>query len=220
MTVSDLKAWNKLTSDTIYPGQQLSIKGEAVSDNSNSQKPSTPSKPSAPSVTTSTYVVKSGDYLGKIAKAHGVTVSDLKAWNKLTSDTIYPGQNLSVKVGSTNRPVVSQTPEKDTVTDIKVTYVVKSKDTLSQIAIKYGTTVSNLQNWNHLSSDTIYVNQKLIVKIGKVAGSSEKTTSYTIKSGDTLSQIAKKHGVTISNLKQQNGLKSDLILVGQILVIK
>ncbi|WP_319021448.1 muramidase family protein, partial [Carnobacterium mobile] len=43
-----------------------------------------------------TYVIKSGDTLNKIAKANGVSVADLKSWNKLSSDLIHAGQVLSV----------------------------------------------------------------------------------------------------------------------------
>lgn len=43
-----------------------------------------------------TYVVQSGDYLGAIANQHNCTVSDIKNWNKLTSDNIYVGQKLII----------------------------------------------------------------------------------------------------------------------------
>lgn len=43
-----------------------------------------------------TYTVKSGDTLSTIAKKHSVSVSNLKSWNDLTSNTIHPKQNLKV----------------------------------------------------------------------------------------------------------------------------
>jgi len=57
------------------------------------------SEPAAPAAkeTSSSYTVKKGDTLGKIANAHKVSVKDLKAWNKLKSNSIYPGQKLVVK---------------------------------------------------------------------------------------------------------------------------
>lgn len=50
----------------------------------------------AQSTKASTYTVQAGDYLGKIAQEHGVTVADLYEWNQLTSDLIHPGQELRV----------------------------------------------------------------------------------------------------------------------------
>ncbi|MEJ1294868.1 LysM peptidoglycan-binding domain-containing protein [Latilactobacillus sakei] len=47
-----------------------------------------------------------------------------------------------------------------------------------------------------------------------------KTKSYTVKSGDSLWSIAQKNGTTISQLKTANNLRSDLILVGQVLKLK
>jgi peptidoglycan endopeptidase LytE len=44
-----------------------------------------------------TYIVKSGDTLGKIAKMHHVTVADLKKWNNLKSDFIRENQKLKIK---------------------------------------------------------------------------------------------------------------------------
>ncbi|SFH75041.1 LysM peptidoglycan-binding domain-containing protein, partial [Pisciglobus halotolerans] len=171
---------------------------------------------------TSIYKVKSGDNLTKIAKAYGVTVANLKAWNKLSSDTIYVGQSLTVKGGSTGKETGSSS-SKDTVSNLNVVYTVKSGDTLSQIAKNYGTTVANLKVWNKLSSDTIYVNQKLSVNVGKESSSTtaaKQTKTYTVKSGDTLSGIAKVYGTTVSQLKIWNTLITDLIFVGQSLTVK
>ncbi|XXM71460.1 LysM peptidoglycan-binding domain-containing protein [Lysinibacillus sphaericus] len=105
------------------------------------------------------------------------------------------------------------------------TYKVKSGDTLSAIARKYGTTVSSLKKLNNLKSDRIYVGQVL-----KVSGTASKpskneskapakTTSYKVKKGDTLSIIAKKYKTTVSSLKKLNNLKSDMIYAGQTLKI-
>lgn len=53
------------------------------------------------------YTVKAGDSLSKIAKAHGITVAQLKQWNNLTSDLIHPGDKLQVSQGA-SRPVSNQ----------------------------------------------------------------------------------------------------------------
>src|SRR5690625_740647 len=103
------------------------------------------------------------------------------------------------------------------------TYVVKSGDTLSGIAVKFGVTVSQLKKWNNISNaDSIQIGQKLIVKEpsgGGGSGGSQKT--YTVKSGDTLSGIAVKFGVTVSQLKKWNNISNaDSIQIGQKLTVK
>ncbi|MBH9967972.1 muramidase family protein [[Bacillus] enclensis] len=105
------------------------------------------------------------------------------------------------------------------------TYKVKSGDTLSAIAKKYGTTVNSLKKLNNLKSDRIYVGQVLKVSgtAAKPANNDSKarakTTSYKVKKGDTLSAIAKKYKTTVSSLKKINHLKSDMIYVGQTLKV-
>ena len=93
------------------------------------------------------------------------------------------------------------------------TYTVQSGDTLSGIAQRYGVTVSQLQSWNNIqNANLIYVGQVLKVK----GGSSQTSTTYHIvKSGETLSGIAKKYGTTVSNLVNLNGIaNANLIYVG------
>jgi len=118
----------------------------------------------------------------------------------------------------------------------KVTYKVKSGDTLSKIALKYNVNVNDIKSLNNLNSDLIFVDQKLTVKNnGKKSTQSKKTkkqttskqnnsnnnsVTYKVKSGDTLSKIASKYGVTVKDLKRNNNLNSDLIYVNQKLSVK
>ena len=182
------------------------------------------------------HTVKSGDTLSAIARKYNVTVANLKSWNNLKSDTIYVGQTLKVKKpATTNNNTTTNTNNKPQTSTTK--HTVKSGDTLSAIAKKYGVTVANLKSWNNLKSDTIYVGQSLVVKgdssntttntVNKPSTSKPNTTTpvnnakkHTVKSGDTLSGIAKTYGVTVANLKSWNGLKNDMIYVGQSLVVK
>jgi LysM repeat protein len=102
------------------------------------------------------------------------------------------------------------------------TYTVQSGDTLWKISQNNHITVDQLKNWNQLTSDTIYVNQNLLI-VPKTASSSvvnsASTSSYTVKAGDTLYGIAKIYGTTVTSLKTINGLTSDLIQIGQQLII-
>src|SRR5690625_7753479 len=86
------------------------------------------------------------------------------------------------------------------------TYAVKSGDTLSGIAVKFGVTVSQLKKWNNISNaDSIQIGQKLTVKEpsgGSGGSGGGSTETYTVKSGDTLSGIAVKFGVTTAQLQK------------------
>lgn len=96
------------------------------------------------------------------------------------------------------------------------THTVKSGDTLSEIAVKYGTTTANLKSINGLKdADVIYIGQK--IKLTGSAPTPKATTkNYTVKSGDTLSGIASKNGTTVAKLKSLNGIKdADVIFAGQ-----
>jgi peptidoglycan endopeptidase LytE len=101
------------------------------------------------------------------------------------------------------------------------TYTVQAGDSLWKISQTYHVTVDQLQTWNHLSSDTIYVNQNLLIAPQTVSTSAPATANniYTVKSGDTLYGISRTYGTTVTELKSLNGLTSDLIQIGQQLKI-
>ena len=97
-----------------------------------------------------------------------------------------------------------------------VTYTVKSGDTLSSIAKKYGTTYQKLAEYNGISNpDIISVGQ--VIKIPSTNNSQASNKEYyTVKNGDNLSSIAKKYGTTVTNLVALNNIKNaNLIYVNQ-----
>lgn len=102
------------------------------------------------------------------------------------------------------------------------TYTVKSGDTLSGIASKYGMSTSQLASLNGITNqDYIYVGQVLKVTGSSSSGSTSTSATYTVKSGDTLSGIANKYGMSTSELASLNGISnSNLIYVGQVLKVK
>jgi len=110
------------------------------------------------------------------------------------------------------------------------TYTVKKGDTLTKIAKKYDLTVNKLKELNNLKSNTIYVNQKLVTSTSKakkettaakatVSIKNEKTATYKVVAGDTLTKIANKHNLTLGELKQLNNLSSTVIKVGDTLIV-
>ena len=95
------------------------------------------------------------------------------------------------------------------------TYTVKSGDTLSGIASKFGTTYQELAQLNRIADpNKIYVGQVL-----KINGTNYEIT-YTVKSGDNLTKIAKQFNTTVDSLVSKNGIKDkNKIYVGQVLKI-
>jgi len=142
------------------------------------------------------------------------------AWNavhKLGSEIIPGGQKKPAKSAKPKKE--SKPAAKPKKTTKAKTVTVKSGDTLSGIAAKHGTTVKKLAKTNNIENpDVIYVGQK--IKIGGTT-SKGKAKTYTVKSGDTLSAIAKKHGTTVKALAKANGIKNpDHIEIGQKLTVK
>ena len=183
----------------------------------------------------STYTVKKGDTLSFIASKFKTSVANLKKWNNLSSDIIYPKQVL--KVTKDDSSYSSSSSTESTVRD--KTYTIKSGDTLSAIAVKHSTTVKKLKGWNNLKNDLIFPGQVIKVSSGSSdssistesitedrtdSSSSDKsdvssTNTYTVKSGDTLSKIANKHSITVSQLMSWNDLSNTIIYPAQVLKV-
>lgn len=162
-----------------------------------------------------TYKVKSGDSLWSIANKFNTSVDKLKSLNNLSSNVIFPNQSL--KVSGTSSSNTSSN------TSTGTTYTVKSGDTLSGIAARYGTTYQKIMSLNGLSNFNIYPGQKLKVSGTASTGgsntsgntSSGSTTTYTVKSGDSLSAIAARYGTTYQKIMSLNGLTNFNIYPGQ-----
>ncbi|MDR4249754.1 LysM peptidoglycan-binding and 3D domain-containing protein [Bacillus pumilus] len=91
---------------------------------------------------------------------------------------------------------------------------VKKGDTLWGISQKNDVSLKDLKGWNNLSTDMIYVGDKLTIS------SKEKTQEqYKVQKGDSLWKIAQKFNVSISDIKSWNNLNSDIIMVGSTLSV-
>ena len=94
-------------------------------------------------------------------------------------------------------------------------YTVRSGDTLWILAQRYGTTVNEIRSLNGLTSDILRIGQVLRIP----TPASYPYFEYTVRSGDTLWVLAQRFGTTVAAIKSLNGLTSDLLSIGQVLLI-
>ncbi len=144
------------------------------------------------------HVVRSGDTLSEIAQRYRVKVDQLVQWNELPQDRIYAGQRLSLWLGGD-------------------WYRVRSGDTLSEIAQRFSLSPAKLRSLNGLSGDRIQIGQKLQLRSAPVAPPALPAAAdyHVVRRGENLSRIAQQYGVRVAYLRQWNGLRSDAIHAGQ-----
>ena len=198
-TVDLLKTENGLTSNIITIGQVLKI-------------PSPVENPDTGNFLV--YVVQSGDTLYKIAQSYGTTVQALQQYNNLSNTNLSVGQQILIP-----RKDINQEPP---ATEEDIIYIVKNGDSLWSIANRYDTTVSELKNYNNLTSDVLTIGQQIKIPKGSTVtppNDQVDTIIYIVKSGDSLWSIANRYNVTVDALKQANGLSNNLLTIGQQLVI-
>lgn len=157
---------------------------------------------------TNTYVVQKGDTLYSIANKLGTTVSELKKENNLTSNTLQIGEVLRI-------------PTKEIYEEEENIYIVKKGDSLYSIANKYNTTVEELKRINNLTSNILSIGQVLKLPSDKASNveKEENNISYTVQKGDSLYSIARKYDTTIDRIKDLNNLTTNLLSIGQVLLI-
>ncbi|MDK6679542.1 LysM peptidoglycan-binding domain-containing protein [Aerococcus sp. UMB8608] len=231
-TVSALKAQYGLTSNLIHPGQVFSVGASSSSQKTQPAPASQTSQQANTSSTAKSYTVKPADGLYTVAQNLGTTVSALKAQYGLTSNLIHPGQVFSV---SGSKASSSQTAQAPKASGQKQTtgksYTVKPGDGLYTVAQNLGTTVSALKAQYGLTSNLIHPGQVFSVgasassqnakptpsrQTGQQANQQTAGKSYTVKPGDGLYTVARNLGTTVSALKAQYGLTSNLIHPGQV----
>lgn len=156
---------------------------------------------------TRTIIIRSGDTLSQIALDYNTTVRRLVELNNIENpNLIYAGESLIVPT---------------TNSSIENIYIVRSGDTLSQIALNFNTTVSAIANLNGITNvNLIYTGQRLIIPGDSSADGCVHDCGhklYTVKSGDTLWSIARRYGTSIANIVRLNRIGNpNLIYPGQI----
>ena len=148
------------------------------------------------------YIVKRGDTLYSIARKFNTSVNELIALNNLTSTDL-----------SINQQIKLPTNEEQTDYD---TYTVMEGDSLYSIANKYNISVSDLIDFNGLPTTVLTIGEVIRIPRNLVNG---KENVYVVKPGDTLYRIANTYNVSINDLIQANNLSSNILSIGQELVI-
>ena len=148
------------------------------------------------------YIVKNGDTLYSIARKFNTSISELINLNNLTSTNLSIGQQIMLPSGEEQNDYV--------------TYEVLDGDSLYSIANKYNISVSDLIDFNALSTTVLTVGEVIRIPKDKV---SNKENIYLVKPGDTLYRIANLYNVSINDLIAMNNLTSNILSIGQELVI-
>lgn len=200
-------------SATIYIGEHLTI------------------PTSSPQTSQVKHVVVRGDTAWDLAAAYGVTVSDLRQANSLNiAGTIRIGQTLVIP-GATAFPAATTASPAAPPTARTSTYVVRSGDTLWSIARRFDTSVASLVQGNAITNPSLiragqvltvpsHTAAPVVATDNNVGSLSTKTSSYVVRSGDTVSSIAARYGTTVATIARTNSLSNPgLIRIGQQLTV-
>ena len=179
-----------------------------------------------------THIIEQGETLFSISRTYDVTVGDLRRWNRLQSDALSPGQEILVG------------PPRN---DDSIIHTVEPGQTLFAISKLYDVTIAEIQSWNNLESIQLSEGQELTIfqtsqpaeteavqnsetntdtedtpreSIIRDREGARGTTYYTVKSGDTLTRIARLHDMTLDQLRELNNLQSDMLSIGQQLTVR
>ncbi len=205
VSVTELAELNGIKGSNLQIGQELTIPSKSGTNPNNMFM----------------YTVKSGDTLYGIARKYNTTVQEIMNLNYFTNTNLIPGQVIRIPE--------MYTKESEMYMPNYINYIVKKGDTLYSIARNNNVSVDTLIKDNGLTSNTLSVGQTIRIRTpqevveecygtGYVPEETTQTT-YIVKKGDSLYSIARKYNTTVQNIKKKNNLNSNLLSVGQKLII-
>lgn len=152
------------------------------------------------------HTVRSGETLTSVARRYGVSVSEVKRWNRLRSSKLLRGQRLTIvrQIKVAPRPVSKASPE-PTIILAKNTTTKEESDT------------TEANDSEELVADANEVQEQPEVKPAKATKPqpASKAATYIVRRGDNLIEISRRYGVSVKDVKDWNDLSSGKILVGQ-----
>ena len=193
-------------------GQRLSVPKTAAQARAEAARAKAAAAARAAAIKRATYVVRSGDTLSHIAARKGVSLAALLKANRLTTRSILKvGQKLRIPgagAASTRRPAAAAAPLSTT------TYRVRSGDTLSTIATRTKTPLATVYSLNRLNARSI-IHPGQVLKVRGTTPAATRpagTAAYKVRAGDTLSDIASRHSVTLAALLKTNRLSARSVI--------
>jgi membrane-bound lytic murein transglycosylase D len=195
--------------------------------------PSEPTPAASASGTTRTrHVVRSGESLTSLARRYLVNLTDLRAWNGLTAG------NDNIRIGDTLVVAISATPaaREQKVEQLSVTRTVEHRvrkgETLQLLSSRYETTVDRIRTLNRMKRNTALqlgstvtietsLSKRQLATLAEESERANRPSTYRVKAGDTLTDIAERFGTTIDALKAKNPAlrRSANVRRGQVLKI-
>ena len=172
--------------------------------------------------------VRPGDTLSQLAQRHNTTVRQLREANGLSGSFLRAGQKLRL---ADNGRTPENSPHADRYAQLerlqqrllptkRFQHQVRPGENLWVIARRYGVSVGDLKRWNGLGgSDLIRPGDRILVNMSRPGIS--RSRDYTVRRGDSLWTIARRHDVSVRDLMRWNGLNEGAILrPGQTLTIR
>ncbi len=152
------------------------------------------------------HTVHRGDTLTSIAKRYAVTTSQVRGWNKMgRRSLVRKGEKLAIWTKNISRA--------SRLHGRKIYHMVRSGDTLSNIARRYSVSLSQIRGWNKMGhrSTVVRKGERLAIWSSKAAPikvaasrSRGRKIYHTVRSGDTLSKIARRYSVSLSQIRGWN----------------
>lgn len=235
LSVSDIRQANNLKGNRLKVGQVLVIPMPAGAMPS-SLTAGDPEETASVARGAKSYTVRRGDNLGGIARKFGVSIQDLKDWNKLPDGRIRAGQKLAVQALRKEDAPARESVTRKSVNNVAASgerYTVRSGDSYYSIASSLGVDQDALMELNGAENSRLQLGQVLKVPVGAVRvaevsaprsnnlATDAKTGSYEVRSGDNLYSISRRLGVALSDLQRWNNLGASTdIRPGQKLLVK
>ena len=153
------------------------------------------------------HIVRRGESLYTIGKRNRVPYKRLANWNNIPPPyKIKPGQKIYLQppTSSSSKSSSTKTSSSSVTCDDSLVYVVKKGNFLAGIGSIFGVSARDIMKTNKLRRGTIYPGQRLAV----CPAVPVEIIKHRVKSGETISSIASKHGVSVDEVLFTNGLGS------------
>ena len=262
LTLGEVRQINHLRSDKVTIGSRLIVIADDRRDSTPrtvvaevEKKPLAVTRESANETAWQMHTVQKGETLQKIAQRHDMTLAEIRQINKLRADQVNVGSKLKVAADerqpTASRTVVAeaekkpQSAQRDSAGNSSMqTHIVRKGESLRNIAQRYGMSLAQLKEINHLRTDKASIGGKLVVAASEavsnaaarraelvdnehksLAGRHETTSNasssqmHLVREGDTLAKVADRYGMTVAELKQRNKLHGGPLVTGTRLAV-